>query len=158
MSEKVAPRVNAKSGTHDDDTIRTGNWLPPLSAVGAALVGIFLLLGAYGHLEAVLPAVAGEGGAGTFRLLLPGTLLALGGITNIVLCRLLWTGSRAAAARSTRDQLAGAAVPRLPAHSRPARPPDHDLYRRRGVQSRRAGEHPRGPGVAPTQAGTSGRG
>jgi hypothetical protein len=65
--------VNAKSGTHDDDTIRTGNWLPPLSAVGAALVGIFLLLGAYGHLEAVLPAVAGEGGAGTFRLLLPGT-------------------------------------------------------------------------------------
>jgi hypothetical protein len=72
------------------------NWLPPLSAVVAVLVGALLLLGAYGHLEAVLPATASEGGAGRFRLLLPGTVLALGGITNIVLCRLLWTGSRGA--------------------------------------------------------------
>jgi hypothetical protein len=72
------------------------NWLPPLSAIGAVLVGVFLLLGAYGHLEAVLPAVASDGGAGSFRLLLPGTVLALGGIMNIVFCRLLWTGSRVA--------------------------------------------------------------
>ena len=66
------------------------NGLYRLAAAGAVLVGSFLLLGAYGHLDAVLPTE----GDGVFRLLLPGLILAGIGLINLLSCKWLWDGSR----------------------------------------------------------------
>ncbi len=68
------------------------NSLHTLCAVGAVLVGTFLLMGAYGHLEAVLPIE----GDGAFALVLPGLILASGGLVNLALCKWLWDGSERA--------------------------------------------------------------
>ena len=70
------------------------NRLPRLSAGAAVLVGAFLLLGAFGHVEAVWPRIQGEADAAVpaLRLLLPAVLLGLGGVTNLALCKLLWDG------------------------------------------------------------------
>lgn len=75
------------------------NLLYNLCAIGAVAVGVFLLLGAWGHFEAVLPLLRGDAaGAGqsAFALLLPSVLLAVGGVLNGVLCKVLWDGRRSA--------------------------------------------------------------
>jgi len=69
------------------------NRFPRLSAAGAVLVGAFLLLGAFGHVEAVLPRIQVEGAVSPLRLLLPAAFLGLAAVTNLALCKLLWDGS-----------------------------------------------------------------
>lgn len=71
----------------------SNNLLYRLAAIGGVLVGIFLLLGAYGHLAAVLPAISSESGGEIvqqFALLLPGLLLFVSGVLNAALCKYLW--------------------------------------------------------------------
>ncbi|MFK8030488.1 MAG: hypothetical protein AB8G18_09635 [Gammaproteobacteria bacterium] len=71
------------------------NSLYSLAAAGGALLGLFLVGAAGGHFTAVWPAVGSgsELSAGSrFALLLPGLILALTGLVNIVLCRVLWMG------------------------------------------------------------------
>lgn len=66
---------------------RSENRLPRVGAGGAILVGAFLLLGAHGHVEAVLPAVRS---GGSLWLLVPGLVLGVAGAVNIALCKLVW--------------------------------------------------------------------
>lgn len=71
------------------------NLLYVLAAIGGAFVGCSLLLGAYGHLAAVLPAIGGEDNASIVRrlaLVLPGLFLLVPGVLNFALCRFLWDG------------------------------------------------------------------
>ncbi len=74
----------------------TINWLPRLASAGAALLGIFLLLGAWGHLQAVTDAVFGSGADSTanrLALLLPFAVLAVTGLTNLAIFNPLWNGT-----------------------------------------------------------------
>ena len=70
------------------------NHLHALAAVGGLVMGVFLLLGAYGHYAAVWPMLDAPLDEGRFRLLLPGLMLALPGVINIVVCRAVWVGAR----------------------------------------------------------------
>ena len=73
------------------------NGLHKLTAVGAVLVGAFLLLGAAGHFRAVLPLIdADPDHADAFRLLLPGIILAASGLLSAALCKVLWEGRKRA--------------------------------------------------------------
>jgi hypothetical protein len=75
--------------------MKAHNGLYPLSAAGSLLAGIFLLLGAYGHFEAVLPSLsAAHDDANAFALLLPGSILAAAGVLSVALCKSLWDGRR----------------------------------------------------------------
>jgi hypothetical protein len=65
------------------------NRLPRVGAVGAILVGAFLLIGAHGHVDAVLPAVRSGTGENLW-LLVPGLILGVAGAANIGLCKLVW--------------------------------------------------------------------
>lgn len=72
----------------------TFNLLPPLASVAGVLVGVFLVLGAYGHFTAVWPTLVGSAGAPVFKrlmLIVPSVVLVLTGVMNIGFCRLLWT-------------------------------------------------------------------
>ena len=62
--------------------------LAKLAAVAAVIVGIFLVLGGYGHLEAIL-AEQGDG-AGSLTRLASGGVLLIPGIFNIGLAWFLW--------------------------------------------------------------------
>lgn len=64
-------------------------WSCRLAAVFAAAVGVFLLLGSWGHLEATLPLVEGVS-LGSTLLLLPGLLLLVPGLLNLLASRGLW--------------------------------------------------------------------
>ena len=68
-------------------------WPEKAVAIVAVLVGIFLVLGGWGHLQAVGPGVWGaEDGvtsAGAIKLL-PTAILLVGGLLNIALCKPLW--------------------------------------------------------------------
>ena len=72
------------------------NGLHILAAAGAMLVGVFLLIGAAGHLQAVLPSIRDGSGDNALSLLLPGLLLAVAGALNVSSCRPLWDGGRLA--------------------------------------------------------------
>lgn len=67
------------------------NLLFNLAAIGGVFLAFFLLLGAYGHLAAVLPAIGAESNM-SIGLLLPGLLLLATGILNVALCTFLWNG------------------------------------------------------------------
>lgn len=74
----------------------TINWLPRLASAGAALLSVFLLLGAWGHLQAVTDTVFGAGAGSTadrMALMLPFAILAMAGVTNLGICRWLWSGT-----------------------------------------------------------------
>jgi hypothetical protein len=68
------------------------NRLPRVGAGAAVVVGAFLLLGAHGHVDAVLPAVR-DGTGESLWLLLPGLILGMAGAANIALCKLVWDAS-----------------------------------------------------------------
>jgi len=73
----------------------TRNSLYSLASVGGALLGIFLIGGAYGHFAAVWPAADDAihvADKNRFALLLPGLVLVVTGLINVGLCRVLWTG------------------------------------------------------------------
>ncbi|KAA9129645.1 hypothetical protein F3N42_14875 [Marinihelvus fidelis] len=77
-------------------TASAKNWLPRLAALGAALLGVFLLLGAWGHLQAVAQAVWSDGIEPTPRrwtLILPAAILATAGLVNLAASKPLWSGS-----------------------------------------------------------------
>lgn len=70
------------------------NMLPRLASVAGVLLGLFLMLGAYGHFAAVWPTLADSADATIFKrfvLIVPGAVLVLTGAINIGFCRLLWT-------------------------------------------------------------------
>ena len=71
------------------------NGLHALASVGGLLAGLFLLAGAAGHFAAVWPAMDGATDPldeTRLRLFLPGLMLAVPGLTNIILCRAVWIG------------------------------------------------------------------
>ncbi len=71
----------------------TRNGLHRLAAGGAVLVGTFLMMGAYGHIMAVLPVMqSGASDSGSFALSLPGVILATAGVLSVALCKALWDG------------------------------------------------------------------
>lgn len=75
------------------------NGLYRIAAVGAVLVGVFLMMGAYGHIAAVRPMMDAEGTApGSLRLWLPGLILAFAGMLSVALSKWLWAGMRLAVA------------------------------------------------------------
>ncbi len=77
--------------------MRRDNGLNKVTAVGAVLVGTFLILGAYGHFEAVWPSITGDDPATDAKaLLLPGLILAASGLLGVTLCKALWDGRRQA--------------------------------------------------------------
>lgn len=71
------------------------NGLHKLTALGAVLVGVFFLAGAYGHFEAVWPLITGEA-ANRTALIVPGAILAAAGVICLALCKPLWDGVGAA--------------------------------------------------------------
>ncbi len=56
--------------------------LARVTGIYAVVVGVFLLLGAWGHLAAVWPT--------SLKILMPGLFLAAAGVLNLALCRGLW--------------------------------------------------------------------
>ncbi len=66
-------------------------WTHRLAAVLAAAVGVFLLLGAFGHLDAVW-ALARDWSFESLLLLLPGAILLVIGLFNLLATGPLWTG------------------------------------------------------------------
>jgi hypothetical protein len=73
------------------------NGLHALASVGGVLIGLFLLAGAAGHFAAVWPAMDGAThslGEMRLRLFLPGLMLAVPGLINIIVCRAVWIGRR----------------------------------------------------------------
>ncbi|MCO1335992.1 hypothetical protein MO867_16805 [Microbulbifer sp. OS29] len=68
------------------------NALYRLAAIGAVILGLFLILGAQGHFIAVWPLVTSDGMGLTRRLLLllPGVMLAGTAVLNLLLCKPLW--------------------------------------------------------------------
>lgn len=73
------------------------NLLYNLAAIGGVFLAFFLLLGAYGHFAAVLPAMGSESNTSIgpeLVLLLPGLLLLVTGILNVALCTFLWNGKQ----------------------------------------------------------------
>ena len=71
------------------------NGLHTLAAVGALLVGVFLIMGAYGHFQAVWPMITGDAPNAT-ALAMPGIILAATGILSVGLCKMLRGGVSAA--------------------------------------------------------------
>lgn len=72
------------------------NSLYRVAAGGGVVLGVFLLLGGFGHLQAVRPALEQAGStsdASAFALLLPALMLLTTGLIDIALCRALWRGS-----------------------------------------------------------------
>lgn len=69
-------------------------WPYRLAALAAAAVGVFLLLGSFGHLGATWPLVQNTSVAG-WLLLLPGVFLLLLGLFNLLATWGLWKGSPA---------------------------------------------------------------
>ena len=68
-----------------------------LAAVIGVGLGGLLLLGSYGHFEAVWPALTGDPAATSASrasLLLPGLVLISAGLINIAVVRMLWVGTR----------------------------------------------------------------
>ncbi|MEE4173671.1 MAG: hypothetical protein V2I57_05410 [Xanthomonadales bacterium] len=70
------------------------NWPYRLAALAAAAVGVFLLLGSFGHLGATWPMVRETSLAGLL-LLLPGIFLLGLGLFNLLATWGLWKGSPA---------------------------------------------------------------
>jgi hypothetical protein len=69
------------------------NSLYNLAAVSGAVLGAFLLLGAYGHFAAVWPMISDEPESNRrIALLFPGTVLLATGLIDIALCMPLWKG------------------------------------------------------------------
>ncbi len=68
-------------------------WPYRVAALAAAAVGVFLLLGSFGHLEATWPLVQGTSLAGLL-LLLPGIFLLGLGLFNLLATWGLWKGNR----------------------------------------------------------------
>lgn len=68
-------------------------WPYRITALAAAVVGIFLLLGSFGHLGATWALVQGTSLAGLL-LLLPGVFLLGLGLFNLAATWGLWKGSR----------------------------------------------------------------
>ena len=68
-------------------------WPYRVTALAAAAVGVFLLLGSFGHLGATWPMVRGTSLAGLL-LLLPGLFLLGLGLFNLLATWGLWKGSR----------------------------------------------------------------
>jgi hypothetical protein len=68
-------------------------WPYRVTAFVAAAVGVFLLLGSFGHLGATWPMVQGTSLAGML-LLLPGVFLLGLGLFNLLATWGLWKGSR----------------------------------------------------------------
>jgi hypothetical protein len=62
-----------------------------MAAVLAAAVGLFLLLGAFGHLDAVW-TLARDWSVESLLLLLPGAILLVIGLFNLLATGPLWTG------------------------------------------------------------------
>lgn len=62
------------------------HWINRLAAVAAALVGVFLVLGGTGHLNATWSTAM----AGSPQLLIPGIILCLGGLFNLWASMVLW--------------------------------------------------------------------
>jgi hypothetical protein len=97
----VLPKSEKKTLVSDSGNqlrnLLSRNALYNLASGGGFLLGFFLLAAAYGHFSAVWPAIesaTGSSGGGRFPLLLPGLLLAMTGLINIGLCRVLWIGIR----------------------------------------------------------------
>ncbi len=77
---------NASKSSPDNSLFR-------LTSVVGAFLGLSLLAAAYGHFAAVWPAIdagSGESAKSRFLLLLPGLVLTINGLINIVVCRALW--------------------------------------------------------------------
>lgn len=71
------------------------NGLPSIASAGSVLLGVFLIMGAYGHFIAVLPLMADAATvAAHLRLSAPGLILGLAGVLNITLAKSLWRGHR----------------------------------------------------------------
>jgi hypothetical protein len=51
------------------------------------------MLGALGHVEAVLSRIQSAAELSPLQLLLPGIILGLAGLMNLALCKLLWDGN-----------------------------------------------------------------
>jgi len=74
-----------------------GNGLYRIAGASGGLLGVFLLAGAFGHLAAVWSPTLGEGnlrGLRAFLLLLPGFVLVISALTNLLTCRALWAGTQ----------------------------------------------------------------
>ncbi|MEO0424275.1 MAG: hypothetical protein AAF184_18190 [Pseudomonadota bacterium] len=72
------------------------NALYRVAAGLGGLLGVFLLMGAYGHVEATaaspersVPALSAD----WFALMLPALVLAAAGVTNVGVCMALWRGA-----------------------------------------------------------------
>ncbi len=81
----------------DPGTQPARNSLHRLASAGGVMLGVFLLAGASGHFVAVWPAfkdamIASDNSR--VAPLLPGLILAATGLTNIGLCKALWSGTR----------------------------------------------------------------
>jgi hypothetical protein len=81
----------------DQARIAPHNSLHRIAAASGVLVGVFLLLGGYGHLVGVreaLEAAIETPGESAFTLVLPGLLLIGTGLVDLGICRALWWGAR----------------------------------------------------------------
>jgi hypothetical protein len=79
----------------DSDQWPPKNSLYNLAAVGGALLGALLLLGAYGHFAAVWPMINDEPDTNRrIALLFPGAALLATGLIDIALLIPLWKGKR----------------------------------------------------------------
>lgn len=79
----------------EPDSGNPRNSLYNLAAIGGALLGLFLIIAAHGHLWAVWPDInSGKSASGSSRLvlILPGLILATIGLMNIAIFRVLWVG------------------------------------------------------------------
>ena len=73
------------------------NGLYRIAGASGFLLGLLLLAGTSGHITAVWPMVTGEINVPVRRvllLLLPGLILAISTLVNLLLCQALWTGRR----------------------------------------------------------------
>ncbi|QFT55153.1 hypothetical protein [Microbulbifer sp. THAF38] len=68
------------------------NALYRLAAISAVILGLFLTLGAQGHLVAIWPMVTSEGTdlSHGLLLMLPSMMLAGAAVLNLLLCKPLW--------------------------------------------------------------------
>ncbi|MFK7957336.1 MAG: hypothetical protein AB8B96_14660 [Lysobacterales bacterium] len=73
------------------------NSLYTLAAAAGALLGLLLLAAAFGHFAAVWPAIDENttvSGTKRLLLLLPGLVLTVAGLINVLTCRALWIGMK----------------------------------------------------------------
>lgn len=69
------------------------NRLNPIAGATSLFLGLFLMLGAVGHLIGVWPLMLNEPMAiKSILFLLPGWILAMTSLANISLCAVLWVG------------------------------------------------------------------